>query len=49
MPSRLRDVDVTEEQFELLAANTMNDRWTATNPRKIEGPEMVMEILRLAR
>jgi maleylacetate reductase len=49
MPSRLRDVDVTEEQFELLAANTMDDRWTATNPRKIEGPEMVMEILRLAR
>ena len=49
LPSRLRDVDVTEEQFELLAANTMDDRWTATSPRKIEGPEMVMEILRLAR
>jgi maleylacetate reductase len=49
MPRRLRDVDVTEEQFELLATNTMDDRWTATNPRKIEGPEMVMEILRLAR
>ena len=49
MPRRLRDVDVTEEQFELLAANTMDDRWTATNPRKIEGPEMVIEILQLAR
>ena len=49
MPRCLSDVDVTEEQFELLAVNTMDGRWTATNPHKIKGPEMVMEILRLAR
>jgi len=28
--------------------NTMHDRWTRTNPRRIDGPEQVLEILRMA-
>ena len=39
---------VGEDQFDLLAENTMHDRWTYTNPRKIGGPADVKEILRMA-
>jgi maleylacetate reductase len=48
LPRTLREVKVTEAQFELLAKNTMHDRWTGTNPRPIDRPEQVMEILRMA-
>lgn len=36
------------EQFDLLAENTMHDRWTYTNPRKITGPADIRDILRMA-
>jgi maleylacetate reductase len=48
LPRTLKAVNVAPEQFELLAKNTMHDRWTRTNPRKIDGPEQVLEILRMA-
>ncbi|MEQ9642663.1 MAG: iron-containing alcohol dehydrogenase [Alphaproteobacteria bacterium] len=48
MPRTLADVGVGEDQYELIARNSMHDPWVHSNPRPIEGPAQVMEILRLA-
>jgi maleylacetate reductase len=45
LPSRLRDVGVKEDQLDLIAELSMHDRWIHTNPRKIDGPAVVREIL----
>ena len=48
LPRSLGAVEVGEDQFDLIAKNTMHDRWTHTNPRKVAGPEDIKEVLRLA-
>ena len=48
LPRTLRDVKVPREQLRKLAELTMHDPWTATNPRKIAGPDAVLEILEMA-
>lgn len=48
MPRRLRDADIAEDQLPQLAENCMLDDWTFSNPRPIQGPADVMEILRAA-
>lgn len=45
LPTRLRDVGVGEDQLDLIARNSMHDRWIHTNPRKIEGPAVVRTLL----
>ncbi|MGH7061315.1 MAG: iron-containing alcohol dehydrogenase, partial [Stellaceae bacterium] len=45
LPTRLRDVGVTEDQLDLIAANSMHDRWIHTNPRKIDGPAVIRTLL----
>jgi maleylacetate reductase len=45
LPSRLRDVGVKEEQLDRIAELSMHDRWIHTNPRKIDGPPVVRQIL----
>src|SRR5579862_2268199 len=45
LPARLRDVGVKEEQLDRIAELSMHDRWIHTNPRNIDGPAMVREIL----
>jgi len=45
LPSRLKDVGVKEDQLDLIAELSMHDRWIHTNPRKIDGPPVVREIL----
>jgi maleylacetate reductase len=45
LPTRLRDVGVKEEQLDLIAENSMHDRWIHTNPRKIDGPAVIRELL----
>src|SRR5215471_7757969 len=45
LPSRLRDVGVKEDQLDRIAELSMHDRWIHTNPRKIDGPPAVREIL----
>ncbi|MBV8777940.1 MAG: iron-containing alcohol dehydrogenase [Alphaproteobacteria bacterium] len=45
LPSRLRDVGVGHEQLDRIAELSMHDRWIHTNPRKIEGPSVVRQIL----
>ncbi len=48
LPTRLRDVEVKAEQFDRIAAQSMHDRWLPTNPRKIDGPEVVKTLLEQA-
>jgi maleylacetate reductase len=45
LPTRLRDVGVGADQLDLIAANSMHDRWIHTNPRKIDGPQTVRALL----
>jgi len=46
MPSKLSQVGVMPENFELVAKNALLDRWTHSNARKITGEADVLEILR---
>ncbi len=48
LPQRLRDVGVQREQFREIAENAMHDRYIPANPRKIAGPESIVEILEMA-
>jgi maleylacetate reductase len=48
LPGRLSEVGVTRAQFPEIAAKTMHDPWTYTNPRKIDSAEQIVEILELA-
>ena len=45
LPTRLRDVGVKENQLDLIAQNSMHDRWIHTNPRKIDGPAVIRTLL----
>lgn len=45
LPTRLRDVGVSEDQLDLIAENSMHDRWIHTNPRKIDGPAVIRTLL----
>lgn len=48
MPRTLRDVGVTPEAFMAVAEGAMRTPWIPRNPRPIDGPEDVVEILNLA-
>jgi maleylacetate reductase len=45
LPSTLRAVGVKPEQLDAIAKQSMHDRWVHTNPRKIDGPPVVRELL----
>ena len=48
MPRSLREVKVGPEHFEKIAEQSMATPWVPRNPRKIEGPAQVRELLQLA-
>jgi maleylacetate reductase len=48
MPRSLREVKVGPEHFETIAEQAMGTPWIPRNPRKIDGPAQVREILLLA-
>jgi alcohol dehydrogenase class IV len=48
MPRSLGAVDVGREHFERIAEQAMGTPWVPLNPRPIDGPAQVMEILELA-
>lgn len=48
MPRSLRDVRVGPEHFDVIAEQAMRTPWVPRNPRKIDGPAQVREILLLA-
>jgi maleylacetate reductase len=45
MPRRLQDVGVGPEHFDAIALQAMATPWVPRNPRKIDGPEQIYEIL----
>lgn len=45
LPATLRDVGVKPEQLDAIARQSMHDRWVHSNPRKIDGPAVVRELL----
>jgi maleylacetate reductase len=45
LPATLRSVGVKPEQLDTIARQSMHDRWVHTNPRKIDGPPVVRELL----
>ncbi|MBV9116770.1 MAG: iron-containing alcohol dehydrogenase [Acetobacteraceae bacterium] len=48
LPGRLRDVGVKPEQLDAIAEQAMRTNWIPRNPRKIDTPAQVREILLLA-
>ena len=48
MPRSLQDVRVGPEHFDAIAEQAMGTPWVPRNPRKIDGPAQVREILLLA-
>lgn len=48
MPTRLRDVGVTRDQFSAIAAAAMQSMMVKTNPRPITGPGQILQILEQA-
>jgi maleylacetate reductase len=47
MPRSLREVKVGPEHFDRIAQAAMSTPWVPRNPRKIEGPAQVREILEM--
>jgi maleylacetate reductase len=45
LPRRLQDVQVGPEHFDAIAIQAMATPWVPRNPRKIDGPEQIYEIL----
>jgi maleylacetate reductase len=48
MPRRLSSVDIAPESFDRIAEQAMATPWVPRNPRRIDGPKQVREILELA-
>ncbi len=48
-PRRLTDVGVPEDAFGTIAEQSMATPWVPRNPRSIDGPQDIVEILELAR
>ncbi|MFM0092038.1 iron-containing alcohol dehydrogenase [Paraburkholderia sediminicola] len=48
LPTSLREVDVGADQFDLIARNTMTEFFIFSNPRAVQEPAGVLEILKLA-
>jgi maleylacetate reductase len=48
LPSDLKSVGITRDQFQAIAEHTMHDRGVRSNPRPITGPADIVEILELA-
>ena len=48
MPRSLHEVGVSSEHFDAIAKGAMGTPWVPRNPRRIDGPAQVREILQLA-
>ena len=48
LPSRLQDVGVTRDQFDAIAKGSVHNVFVSQNPRPIESPDQIVEILELA-
>ncbi|KAF1990534.1 putative Fe-containing alcohol dehydrogenase [Aulographum hederae CBS 113979] len=48
LPTSLKDVGIEKEKFEVLAENSLKDRWSATNPIPLVEKEQILDILEMA-
>ncbi len=48
LPARLSEVGVKREDLPRIAKLSMHDRWIHTNPKKIDGPEVIRTLLEAA-
>lgn len=48
LPTRLRDIGIKRDDFAAIAEHSMHDPAIPANPRKIAGPQDIVEILELA-
>lgn len=48
LPSRLRDVGIERQHFDKIAKDAMHNLLVRNNPRRIDRPEQVLEILEMA-
>jgi alcohol dehydrogenase class IV len=48
LPYRLRDVGVTPDDFDAIAADALEDLIVASNPRPVTGRDEVVELLHTA-
>jgi alcohol dehydrogenase class IV len=48
MPRSLRDINIGREHFDQISEQAMHTPWVPRNPRKIDGPAQVREILEIA-
>ena len=48
MPRSLKEVGIGRDQLRALAEASMHDFWTRTNPRPLNSPDDVMEVLEMA-
>jgi len=48
LPTRLSEVGIVPSQFQAIGEATMHDRGVRSNPRPIQGPADIVEILKLA-
>jgi len=48
LPATLADVGIPKTAFQAIAEHTMHDRGILSNPRRIEGPSDIVEILKIA-
>ncbi|WP_417520234.1 iron-containing alcohol dehydrogenase [Minwuia sp.] len=48
LPGTLGEVGVSADQYDLIAKNSLHDRWLHTNPRKVNGADDVIRLLELA-
>lgn len=49
MPRSLSDFGIGEDRFDVLAENSLHDRWCATNPRPLTEKGQVVEILEMVK
>lgn len=49
MPRTLEEFDIGEDKLDMLAKNSLTDRWIGTNPRPLTEKEQVLEILRMVK
>ena len=45
LPGRLSEVGVTRDRFQTIAEHCMHEDWTPQNPRRIDSPQQIVEIL----
>src|SRR5436305_238943 len=48
MPRSLRDINIGREHFDQISEQAMHTPWVPRNPRKIDGPAQIREILEIA-